>query len=206
MEASDSPARRSLRHAGVKIGAVVLAAGSSSRLGEPKQLLEYEGQALVRRAAAAALDGGCRPVVVVVGAEREKVAAALHGLEVEILRNESWERGMGTSIRAGVDRLRECDALIILACDQPRVSARLLREMISVREQTEKPMVASAYAGTIGVPALFTRECFERLLSLGDESGAKALLHARPGDVASVAFPEGALDVDTPEDLRALGG
>lgn len=206
MEAADSPVHRSLRHAGVKIGAVILAAGSSSRLGQPKQLLQYEGQTLVRRAAQAAFEAGCDPVVVVVGAEGEKVAAALRDLTVMFVPNEDWQRGMGTSIRAGVDRLRESDAVLLLVCDQPKVDAGLLRELIAQQEQTGRSMVATSYAGTQGVPALFTQACFEQLLSLGHETGAKTLLLARPAEVAAVEFPPAAWDIDTPADLRSLDG
>ncbi len=204
MEATDPFAGRIDRRARVKIGAVVLAAGASSRLGQPKQLLEHEGQTLVGRAASAALAAGCDPVAVVVGAERAGVTAALRDLPVLIVPNEDWPRGIGTSIRAGVARLRECDALLLLVCDQPRVDVALLRRLIALHEQTQKPMIATSYSGTHGVPALFARSCFERLLSLADGSGAKALLLAHPGDVASVPFPAGALDIDTPSDLKSL--
>jgi molybdenum cofactor cytidylyltransferase len=206
MEAPDSPATgRADRRARVKIGAIILAAGSSSRLGQPKQLLEYEGRTLVRRAAEAALVAGCDPVAVVVGANLENVAAALRGLAVLIVPNEDWERGLGTSIRAGVVRLQESDAVILLVCDQPKVDAGLLRDLIARQEQTGQPMVASRYAATNGVPALFTRACFERLLALEDDSGAKALLQSRPAEVATVAFPAAAFDVDTPADFHLLG-
>jgi molybdenum cofactor cytidylyltransferase len=188
----------------VKIGAIVLAAGSSSRLGQPKQLLRYDGETLVRRAARAAIDAGCAPVAVVVGPERKEIADGLHDLEVIILPNESWQRGMGTSIRVGVDALRGCDALIILACDQPHVGAKLLRQLAARHQETQKPMVASAYAGTLGVPALFARECFENLLSLGGKAGDKTLLTAQPDQVARVNFPEGEIDIDTPPDYQAL--
>jgi molybdenum cofactor cytidylyltransferase len=188
----------------VKIGAVVLAAGSSSRLGQPKQLLRYRGQNFVRRVAAAALGAGCSPIAVIVGAEQEMIGAAVRDLEVQVLPNESWQRGMGTSIRAGVDALRTCDALIILACDQPHVDAKLIRQLVVRHQQAQKPMVACAYAGTLGVPALFARACFDQLLSLGDEQGAKALLTAWPNDVARVDFPAGAIDIDAPDDYRDL--
>jgi len=188
----------------VKIGAVVLAAGSSSRLGQPKQLLLYQGQTLVRRAAGAALGAGCAPVAVVVGSERTKIADSLHDLEVIILPNESWRRGIGTSIRAGADALKDCDALIILACDQPHVGATLIRQLAARHHETQKPIVASAYAGTLGVPALFARSCFEELFLLGDDEGAKILFSARPNEVAQVDFPEGAVDLDTPGDWARL--
>lgn len=206
METTDTSAQRDGGRAGVKIGAVVLAAGSSSRLGQPKQLLEYEGQSLVRRAAQAALDAGCDPVAVVVGHGREKVIAALHELPATLVPNDDWERGIGASIRAGVDRLRASDALILLVCDQPKVDASLLRELIAGQEQTGQPMVATRYASTQGVPALFTRDRFAQLLSLGDETGAKRLLLARPAEVATVDFPAAAWDIDTPADLRSLDG
>jgi molybdenum cofactor cytidylyltransferase len=143
-------------------------------------------------------------VAVVVGPERETIAAALHDLEVELVPNESWQRGIGTSIRSGVEALKECDALVILVCDQPHVSARLIRQLRAVHGETDKPMVASAYAGTLGVPALFARERFDRLLTLGDEHGAKSLLVAEPNDVARVDFPRGAVDIDTAADLEKL--
>ncbi|MEP6975292.1 MAG: nucleotidyltransferase family protein [Spartobacteria bacterium] len=188
----------------MKIGAVVLAAGSSSRLGESKQLLQHEGRPLVRRIAETAIAAGCDPVAVVVGAGREKVAATLHDLAVTIVPNDAWERGLGTSLRAGVAQLRDSDALLLLVCDQPFVSVDLLRQLIAAQQKTQKPMAASAYGGTIGVPALFTRACFAQLLSLGEEEGAKTLLTSRPDEVAPVDFPSGAIDIDTPADFEAL--
>jgi molybdenum cofactor cytidylyltransferase len=204
MEAADSPAGRARRRAEVKIAAVVLAAGSSSRLGRPKQLLQYRGSPLVRRAASAALDAGCDPVAVVIGPEREKIVAALHGLALQIVPNEVWFDGIGTSIRAGLTAVSESDAVVLLVCDQPKVDASLVRQLIARQAETSCPMVATHYAGTRGVPALFTRACFEQLLSLPDDSGAKALLEARPDEVATVEFPAAAWDIDTPEDLHPL--
>jgi molybdenum cofactor cytidylyltransferase len=204
MEATDSPAARARLRADVKIAAVVLAAGSSSRLGQPKQLLHYESCPLVRRAAAAALDAGCDPAAIVVGADRENVTAALSGLAVRILPNDGWGRGMGTSIHLGVQSLRDCDAILLLACDQPFVNSDLLRQLIAAQQTTGKPMAASAYAGTLGVPALFTRASFDRLLSLGDDEGAKRILTTEADEVAQIDFPRGVIDIDTREDLEAL--
>ena len=188
----------------VKIGAVILAAGSSSRLGQPKQLLQYRGRTLVRRAAEAALCAGCAPVAVVVGRERKEIADNLDDLKVIILPNESWQRGIGTSIRKGVEALKGCDGLIILACDQPHVAQTLIQQLIARQRETRKPMVASAYAGTLGVPALFLSAFFEQLLSLGEKEGAKALLISRPNEVTEIDFPAGAVDLDTPEDWARL--
>jgi molybdenum cofactor cytidylyltransferase len=188
----------------VKVAAIVLAAGGSTRLGRPKQLLEFRGETLIRRAVRAAQEAGCAQIVVVVGRERDKIENALTDFPATIAPNELWERGPGTSIRAGVAALTGADAAIILACDQPHVDGKLLRQIIAMHQQTQKPLIACAYAETRGIPVLFAASFFGRLLSLGDDEGAKALLFATPHDTASVPFPAGAIDIDTPEDYRAL--
>ena len=186
----------------MRIGAVVLAAGGSSRLGQPKQLLQHRDQSFVRRMAETALAAGCSPVAVVIGPEQEKIKIALRGLPARFLPNDSWQRGIGTSVRAGVAALRDCDALLFLACDQPHVETAVICRLIARQQETQKPMVASAYSGTLGVPAMFSRTCFKELLALNDQEGAKALLMARPNDVATIDFPEGAIDIDTPTDWQ----
>ena len=186
----------------MRIGAVVLAAGGSSRLGQPKQLLQHRDQSFVRRMAETALAAGCSPVAVVIGPEQEKIKIALRGLPARLLPNDSWQHGIGTSVRAGVAVLQDCDALLFLACDQPHVETAVICRLIARQQETQKPMVASAYSGTLGVPAMFSRTCFKELLALSDQEGAKALLMARPNDVATIDFPEGAIDIDTPTDWQ----
>ncbi len=188
----------------MKVGAIVLAAGGSTRLGQPKQLLRYEGQTLVRRAAETALRAGCDPVLVVIGRDHREINGELENLAVILVPNESWKGGLGTSLRAAMAALPAVDAVIILACDQPHVNGELLRQIIDQHHATGKPMVASDYAGTVGVPALFAASCFDQLRSLGDDGGAKGLLRAQPNDVATVPFAEGAIDLDTPEDYQSL--
>ncbi len=187
------------------IAALVLAAGGSSRLGQPKQLLRYEGQSFVRRTAQAALAAVCSPVFVVVGRDRNAVDNELRGLAVRLLPNEVWERGIGTSIRIGVHAATECDAVIILACDQPFVDAAAICRLISAHAQTRKPIVASAYAGTLGVPTLFARAHFGTLLSLPDAQGARAIIAARPDDVACVELADAEFDIDSAADMAKLG-
>lgn len=188
----------------MRVAALVLAAGGSTRLGQPKQLLEFRGQTLVRRIAQAALAAGCCPVVVVVGQDRESIAATLQDLALKLVPNEKWNEGIGSSIRAGVKALPDCDAVLIAACDQPFVSADLIRQLIRRHEDTGQPIVASAYSGTCGVPALFARRYREELLALPNEHGAKAIIARQSAEVATVDFPEGAIDIDTPADYRAL--
>ena len=188
----------------MKIGAVVLAAGRSSRLGQPKQLLIFRGQSLVRRAAEAAINAGCSPIAVVVGEKRKEIAAAVGTLPIVIVPNENWQRGIGSSIRAGVEALKSCDALVILACDQPHVEQHVIRSLIRAQAETQKPIAACAYSATLGIPALFVHEHFNRLLSLADEEGAKSIIKAQLNDVASVDFPGGAIDIDTSADYAQL--
>lgn len=186
--------------------AVLLAAGRSSRLGSPKQLLAFEGRSLVRRAALAALGSGCDGVVVVLGAGAQAVSRELSGLDLIQVENPEWEEGIGASIRRGVEaaleRDPECEAVLLLLADQPAVSAPLLTRLLAERRESGSELVACAYAGSLGVPALFGRPHFPALRALGGDRGAKAILLAHAARVRRVAFPEGAIDVDTPEDVE----
>jgi molybdenum cofactor cytidylyltransferase len=185
-------------------GAVILAAGGSSRFGQPKQLLQFRGKTLVRTIINAACEAGCSPVVVVIGSNGEKVHPELANANVMEVRNANWQRGIGSSIRSGVQALishaPDVEAILLLVCDQPAVSAPFIELLISTREATKKDIVASSYADTVGVPAVFNRFLFKELLALGDESGAKSIILQNPERVAQFAFPEGAIDIDTWED------
>lgn len=190
------------------IGAVVLAAGGSSRLGRPKQLVLYRGETLVLRAARAARVAGCTPVIVVAGDEREQLTEELSPLDVQLCHHATWTRGIGSSIRAGVAHAlalnQSLDALVLLVCDQPFVSAEIITTLLAARARTQKRAIACAYLGTVGVPALFDRTFFPALIALRDEQGAKQLLTAHPAEIACVDFPRGAIDIDTPDDCRLL--
>jgi molybdenum cofactor cytidylyltransferase len=189
----------------LKVGAVILAAGGSSRFGEPKQLLTFHGETLVRRAVRVATEAGCSPVVVVVGESGPAIREELRETSVVVVENPKWQRGLGTSIRTGVDYLTDStDAVVLLTCDQPLLDSTIVADLVAQHERTGKPIVASRYANTLGVPALFDRSCFDDLLALPDESGAKSLIAARPNDIASIAFEDGAIDIDTREDFQRL--
>ena len=116
-------------------GAVILAAGGSSRLGQPKQLLRFRGKSLVHHIVAAARQAGCSPVIVVIGSDSEKVTGELRSTSAVIVENENWQRGIGSSIRAGVqgliDYAPEIDAVVLLVCDQPEVNADTIRNLVS---------------------------------------------------------------------------
>lgn len=186
----------------MKIPAVILAAGASRRLGEPKQLVQLEGETLVHRTARIALEV-CDPVLVVVGSERERIQAALADLPVCCLHNLQWEEGMASSLRTAVSALPlDSRAALLLVCDQPAVDRVLLEAMLEVHHVHPSRRIACAYAGTLGIPALLPRVDFDILLELRGDRGARGLLQAE--GVLAVPFPDGALDIDRPEDLARL--
>lgn len=190
------------------IGAVILAAGKSSRLGEPKQLLQFRGQTLVRRIVDAAAGAGCSPIVVVTGSDKDVVARHLEQTSAVIADNVNWNDGIGTSIRIGVRRLIDIapnvGAILLLVCDQPLVDSRTIKHLIALGEKMKKTIVASSYARTLGVPALFDRSCAKELLALDDASGAKPVILSNHERVAEFPFSEGQIDIDTAADYDKL--
>jgi molybdenum cofactor cytidylyltransferase len=190
-----------------RTGVIILAAGNSSRLGRPKQLLPYRGRTLLTHVVAEALVAELRPVVVT-GAFHAEVSDSLRGQSVDIIFNAAWEDGMASGIVAGLSNMLllypDVDAVIIAVCDQPFISSILLLQLVSTFEASGKGMVACTYADSVGTPVLFGRSYFERLLELSGSEGAKNLLKQYPDDLAAVAFPDGYIDIDTGEDAERL--
>ena len=191
-----------------KIGAVILAAGESSRFGRPKQLVQFRGKSLVRRVVDAAKDANCSAIVVVLGSKREQIELELTKIDVIVAENQNWRRGIGSSIRVGVEsavnQVPDIEAIVLLTCDQPFVKTDTIECLIAMREKTKKAIVASSYSETLGVPALFARSCFQELLALDDETGAKAIILSNRERVAELLFPEGKIDIDTAADYEKL--
>jgi molybdenum cofactor cytidylyltransferase len=192
----------------MRVAAIVLAAGGSTRFGKAKQLTVFRGETFVRHIVAATIESGCAPVIVVVGEDASQITLELVGLAARIVMHPHWSNGLGSSIGVGVqhliDSVAEPDAAILLACDQPFVSAATLRQLIQSRLTSGKLIVASAYEGTLGIPALFDRSCFPDLLQLKGDSGAKGIIFSRRDDVAPFNFPAGAIDIDTPADYQCF--
>jgi CTP:molybdopterin cytidylyltransferase MocA len=185
-----------------KIGAAVLAAGASRRLGKPKQLVSVEGQELVRRMAEVTLQSGCQPVAVVLGAHAAEVSAAVANLPVVCLSNPEWSEGMGSSVRvaAGWASGNALDALMLVLVDQLRLSSEHLDALRAASDQGQR-IAASAYQGVLGVPALFPRRFFPELRALEGDSGARQLLR-RDSPVTAVDWPDGVYDLDQMADLE----
>jgi molybdenum cofactor cytidylyltransferase len=185
------------------VGLILLAAGASTRMGTDKQLLPYRGRSLVRYMAEVALASKCQPIAIVLGAHGDRINPEIATLPLQIVENDRWSLGMGTSIGAGVQAAAQSlDAVIVMLCDQPLVTSWHLNQLIAAYKATHYPVIASAYSSTLGVPALFDRSLFPDLLSLTGNVGAKHLIGQYGDRVYPVPFPEGAIDLDTPEDYQ----
>jgi molybdenum cofactor cytidylyltransferase len=184
---------------------ILLAAGESRRLGQPKQLVVVEGEPLVCRAARAALATGPAQALIVVGARAEAVWGAVADLTFTRVQCLDWASGLSASIRAGV-RAVDCDvdAALFVLCDQPALGASHLRALVDCWRREPQRACASAYAGTVGVPAILPRSWFPHLLAAAGDRGARDLLRARADDVLTVDAPWLAADVDRPADLPYL--
>lgn len=191
----------------MKLAAVVLAAGASSRYGAPKQLLRIAGESLVRRAARAALDAGCE-VAVITGAHAPLVTAELKDLPLRLLHNADWEQGMGGSIACGFnDLLRRADAApaaLLCLADQPLVGVGELQRLMEQYRAAPNRIIISDYGDARGPPCLFPAEFYAELAALKGPAGARAVLAAHPSRVATAAVPQAAADIDTPEDWLHL--
>ncbi|WP_223270791.1 nucleotidyltransferase family protein [Subsaximicrobium wynnwilliamsii] len=187
---------------------MILAAGSSSRLGYAKQLVEFKGKSLLQHAIAISEVMDFDSKVLVLGARKEEIERKIDLKGFEILINENWEEGMASSIRKGVLRSQELennlDHIVILLSDQPFVSRESIEALIQVQLDKNSQATFSEYAGDIGVPAIFSAEVFHDLKELKGDQGAKKLIHDQKLDFEIVKFEMGNFDVDTSEDVELL--
>ena len=179
--------------------AIVLAAGASTRLGEPKQLITIHGETLLARAIRIAQESGADHVFAVLGANADALRPQAH--IATIIENPHWQQGMASSVRAGVTAAGDYDAVLLLPCDQPAVTPFHLALLIA---NGEEKIAASVYTGHTGAPAIFPRKYFPELLALEGDSGARQLLQMHKQDVVEVPLENGELDLDTPESLEAI--
>ena len=189
-------------------GIVILAAGKSSRLGSPKQLLSYKGRSLVQHAADAAISSGIGKVIVVTGARADLVGNELENYQVDLLYNENWEEGMASSISCGVKYFEEMkpevDGILFMVCDQPYVSSEILKELILKQKETGMPISACKYDGVIGTPALYHKSIFPELKTLQGDTGARKIINQHADSVTTISFLSGKTDIDTADDYKNL--
>ena len=189
-------------------GAIILAAGSSSRMGQSKQLLDIHGEQLLVKTVQTVLKAGIAQVAVVLGADEGQHRKIIEHLPAEIVFNRHWERGMGSSLKAGLQHVLaqhpSLDAVIVLVCDQPLLKTGNISGLVERHMETGKPIIASRYSGRPGVPALFDKSYFEQLGRLPDDQGAKKIILQNMNDVSEVDFPGGEVDLDTREDYDAF--
>lgn len=187
--------------------AIIIAAGSSSRLGQPKQNLIYQNKTLLQRTIEAVLASNCKPVLVILGANAQLIRPSIQQPDIKIMDNPNWADGMASSIKIGITAL-ECESdvnnALILLCDQPFVDTGLITHIMSKQQETGKSIIACSYNNTFGVPVLFGKVLFPELLSLTENEGAKKLLKNHPLDIETVPFEKGGIDIDTPEDYERL--
>jgi molybdenum cofactor cytidylyltransferase len=189
-------------------GIIILAAGASTRLGSPKQLLRFENSSLLERTISCACQTGLGPVVVVLGANAESLKNTIPGKEIITVFNGNWQEGMASSIRAGLDKTKEAfpliEGVIITVCDQPFITSQLLNDLYNKHKESRKPVVAAAYRDILGTPVFFHRSLFDELNELKGDRGAKQIVNKGSSRLASVPFPMGETDIDTKEDYERL--
>lgn len=189
-------------------GIVILAGGASTRLGRPKQLLQYRGKTLLNHAVNEAINAKADAVVVILGKNADLFEGEIDNQEVSVVINKNWKEGMASSVRLGLDSLLKSkpyiDAVILMVCDQPHISSSVLNELITKQQKTTKQIVTCNYGESIGPPALFHKKYFRDLAKLNGDVGARNIIEQNMHDVAMILFPEGNIDIDTEDDYEAL--
>jgi molybdenum cofactor cytidylyltransferase len=190
----------------LKTAMLILGAGNSSRLGKPKQLLPINNTTLLNHTIKEALKVSCQERILVLGAFEDEIRAELNQADIAILSNKNWESGMASSIKLGVKWLidqYDPDQVLITLCDQPFINHNLLDEMVIYKNISSKGIIACSYGGTVGVPVIFDKRYFPSLLALRGKEGAKKLVKQFAGDVGTLYFPQGNIDIDTDADYQA---
>lgn len=193
------------------IPAIVLAAGGSLRLGQPKQLLRMPGsdEMLLTRAIRLAGEAGAAPVLVVLGAHADAIRNAVDLSQGTVLMNDEWPEGMASSLRLGIAAATELSPRVsgamVMVCDQPAVSADHLRRLVRSHQADREAILASGYAGRFGVPAVVPSAMFPALLALKGDQGARSLFADAGTKVRAIELPGGEWDIDTPADIRSNG-
>jgi molybdenum cofactor cytidylyltransferase len=193
----------------MNIAGLILAAGASTRLGRPKQLLKAQGKPLLEKATEAALEARLDGVYVVLGARYEEIKTSIRHLPAQLIRNEQWQDGIGSSLSSGIRAIRTSnnyDAVLIMLSDQLHVNGTHLSALVNTYlKSSHKAIVATTYGHQTGVPALFDQFYFPQLENLSGDTGAKKVIRQHMDRVLSVNFEQASIDIDTPEDQAKAG-
>lgn len=191
-----------------KTSAVILAAGSSSRLGRPKQLVRFRKKTLLQHVIDIVTPFEFSSSVLVLGAYSDDILNVVSTETINVVINEDWPEGIASSIRAGIEESLklnpQLENIMFLLSDQPFVSTQLIEELIKRHAETDQKITASSYNDNVGVPAIFPKFFFPKLKKLKGDRGAKKIIVQHPEEVTILHFELGHLDVDTPEDYEAL--
>ena len=191
------------------IAIFILAAGSSSRLGSPKQLAKINGKTLLDSTIEAASGSKADKVYVILGYDAKNISKTINTDEVQVLFNPNWNKGIGTSVKFAAKKLlveiQDVDAAIFTVCDLPYLTSKHLNSLIDTFIKKNKSIVASSYNDISGVPALFDRSQFPKLLVIHDHTGAQPIIsYAQPEDIVTIPFDKGSMDIDFLSDLDKL--
>ena len=190
------------------IAIIILAAGSSSRLGQPKQLLQYNNKSLLQHVVSQVMSLQNILPLLVLGSSKQIIEKDVEDLNIEIVHNDDWQLGMSTSIKAGLSaalkKNKNLQAVMFVVCDQPFITTDLLNEMIQTFMRSDKGIIAASYAETFGTPMLFAEKYFNQLLQFQNDEGAKKVAIQNKNDLAVVPFNEGEIDIDTMDAYQKL--
>lgn len=187
---------------------IILAAGGSRRMGQPKQLIKINGTPLIVRTIQAAMAiPELNHIVVVLGAAEDVIRPHIEALPVTIITCPTWDQGRAESMRRAIEVMERdaagCDAALFMLCDQPRLDTAALQQLIRARTETGRRVVAARYNTHPGAPCLIDRTHFNALKRITGDQGARALLNQlAPTEITLVDLPQLALDLDTPADLQ----
>jgi molybdenum cofactor cytidylyltransferase len=191
------------------VPAIVLAAGASSRLGQPKQLVRIGNETLLARSLRVLRESGYSPIIAVLGARADKIEAVVDLTRIHTVRNAQWSDGIASSIHTGLNALKQllpsASGVLLSVCDQPQLSSSHLAALAdSFHKADGQAIAASQYGGVAGIPAVFPASLFDALLALEGDTGARALLRNPECAMIALPFEGGELDIDTPADLESL--
>ena len=188
------------------IGIILLAAGKSSRLGRPKQLLLYHKQTLLHHCLQIASASQAQIIVIVLGSDADEIKKKLNNVNTDVVVNPDWQEGMASSIRFGINHLlgrnQQLEGVVLMVCDQPFITSSLLNSLMHAHRRSGKPIIASGYDNTFGPPVFFHNSLFPELLQLTGDVGAKGVIKQHADEVAVVSFPQGSIDIDTESDYE----